>query len=89
MWYTINPDMPTKLQIKNNLKLSEKLLDYLSKYPRNNKQKNISYIIITKGDNELNKENLVMAKSLLKEGKNVVKAIETDNKSTPWKFASL
>lgn len=81
--------MPTKLQIKNNLKLSEKLLDYLSKYPRNNKQKNISYIIITKGDNKLNKENLVMAKSLVKEGKTVVKAIETSNKSTPWKFASL
>lgn len=81
--------MPTKLQIKNNLKLSEKLLDYLSKYPRNNKQGNISYIIITKEDSELNKENLVMAESLVREGKNVVKAIETNNRSTPWKFASL
>lgn len=78
--------MPTKLQIKNNLKLSEKLLDYLSKYPRNNKQKNISYIVITKGDSELNKENLVMAKSLAKEGKNVVKAIETGNSKSPWNF---
>ena len=81
--------MSTKLQIKKNLRLSEKLLDYLSKHPRNNKQENISYIVFTKEDNELNKENLVMAKSLAKEGKRVVKAIETNNKSTPWEFASL
>lgn len=81
--------MPTKLQIENNLKLSEKLLDYLSKYPRDNEQGNISYIIFTKGDSQLNKENLVMARSLVKEGKNVVKAIETSDRSTPWRFASL
>lgn len=79
--------MPTKLQIIKNLKLSQKLLDYLSENPR--KGKNASYIIITKKDNELNKANLNMGKSLVKEGKNVVKAIETKNKSIPWKFVSV
>lgn len=81
--------MPTKIQIIKNLKLSQKLLDYLSKTPQVKKRKNVSYIVITQKDPELNKANLDVAKSLKKKGKKVVKAIETKSSSTPWKFASL
>jgi len=80
--------MPTKIQIIKNLKLSEKLLNYLSENPRENKE-DVSYIVITKNDSALNKANLSIAESIAKKGKKVVKAIETSNKSTPWKFASL
>ena len=87
--YTINPNMSTKLQITKNIELSEKLLDYLSHNPQSNIHKNVSYIIVTKEDEELNKLNLSMVDSLIKEGKKVVKALETNDKSFPWKFASL
>lgn len=80
--------MPTKLQIDKNLKLSEKLLDYLTDNPQEH-EKNVSYIVITKEDNDLNNENLSMAKNLIKSGRKVIKAIETNSKSTPWKFASI
>lgn len=80
--------MPIKQQISKNLKLSEKLLNYLSKHPQNPKD-NISYIVITKEDKELSRANLGMVKSLIKEGKKVVKAIETNDKSTPWKFCTI
>jgi len=81
--------MPTKTQINKNLKLSEKLLDYLSKNPHQINDENVSYIVLTKEDEELNKLNLGMAKSLVKEGKKVIKAIQTDKKSTPWKFSTF
>lgn len=81
--------MPTKLQIIKNLKLSQKLLDYLSKNPQTKKKENVSYVVITQKDSELNKANLDVAQSLKKTGKKVVKAIETKNSSIPWKFASL
>lgn len=80
--------MPTKIQIIKNLKLSEKLLNYLSENPRENKE-NVSYIVITKNDSALNKANLSIAESIAKKGKKVVKAFETNNKLSPWKFSSI
>ncbi len=81
--------MPTKKQITKNLELSEKLLDYLSEYPSEDEMKNVSYIIITKEDKELNEMNLSLVESLLKEGKRVIKAIQTNDKVTPWKFSAI
>lgn len=81
--------MPTKVQIDKNLKLSEKLLEYLSKNPRLDDESEISYIIISNEDSQLNEINLNLAKSLIKEGKKVVKAFEPTSESAPWKFSTL
>jgi len=81
--------MPTKVQINKNLKLSEKLLDYLANNPRMNARGGASYIIITQKDSELNKMNLGLVKSLKKEGKKVIKALETNDELNPWKFSSI
>ncbi len=81
--------MPTKLQIAKNLELSERLLNYLSNNPQQVAYENVSYIVITKADEELNKINLSMIDSLVKEGKKVVKALETQDKTLPWKFSQV
>ena len=78
--------MPTKTQVTKNLKLSEKLLEYLANNPNASSEKNVSYIVISKEDNELNKLNMNLARSLIKEGKRVIKATETGDKHNPWKF---
>lgn len=80
--------MPTKTQINKNLELSEKLLDYLSDNPRKTTEQ-VSYIVITKDDAELNQVNLELGKSMAKHGKKVIKALETKDKANPWKFATI
>ncbi len=81
--------MPTKTQVTKNLKLSEKLLEYLTKNPHASSEKNVSYIVISNEDSELNKLNMNLAQSLIKEGKKVIKALETKDDSMPWKFSTL
>lgn len=80
--------MPTKQQVSKNLKLTEKLLDYLAKNPGDSSS-NISYVMFSKDDEALNKANLKLVDSLLKEGKRVVKAEESNDKKLPWKFTQV
>ena len=77
--------MPTVLQIAKNLELSENLIDN----PSRESCQNASYIVVTRGDFALNKENLKLASSLKKQGKKVIKATETSDKHNPWNFAFL
>lgn len=83
--------MSKQQQIKKNLELSAKLADYLAKNPDIEEQttKDISYVFFSATDQLLNKTNLKLAKSLIEEGKVVIKAEETMNKSNPWKLIPL
>jgi hypothetical protein len=79
--------MSRKLQISKNLELSGKLMDFLIDNPT--KEQGASYIVISRNDNNLNRANLDLGKSLINKGKQVIKAIETGKKSNPWIFASF
>lgn len=83
--------MSKKQQIKKNLKLSAKLAAYLDKNPdiEEKTSKDTSYVFFSATDQRLNKTNLKLAKSLAEEGKVVIKAEETTNKSNPWKLIPL
>ncbi|MBI2330069.1 hypothetical protein HYU94_01645 [Candidatus Daviesbacteria bacterium] len=83
--------MSKKQQVKKNLELSAKLADYLAKNQdiEEKTAKDISYVFFSATDQLLNKNNLKLARSLIKEGKVVVKAEETKNRSNPWKLIPL
>lgn len=83
--------MTRKIQTKKNLELSEKLANYIVNNPEAVKSlpKNVSFIVFSSEDESLNKKNEGFIKSVLAEGKNVVKAIQTKNKSNPWKFSQV
>lgn len=83
--------MSKKQQIKKNLELSAKLADYLAKNPKlDGKMPNkASYVFFSATDKQLNRTNLKLAKSLAEEGKTVIKAKETRDKSNPWEFILL
>lgn len=76
-------------QIKKNLKLSEQLLNYLASNPTDapgKKAGNVSYVVISKDDKELNKLNYNLIVGLQDEGKTVIKAEQTQDKKQPWIF---
>lgn len=81
--------MSTKEQTDKNLQLSEELLEYLSKNPQKGKQENFSYVVFTTDNKVLNKANLRLVTSLVKEGKKVIKATKTNDKKSPWEFSSV
>lgn len=83
--------MSKKQQIKKNLELSAKLADYLAKNPESEEKtfSNVSYVFFSATDQQLNKTNLKLAKSLVEEGKIVIKAAETKDKNNPWKLIPL
>jgi hypothetical protein len=78
--------MSKKQQIQKNLKLSEELMEYLADNPYNSKEKNVSFVVFTQNDKELNKLNSNLINSLIEEGKHVIKAIQTSDKNHPWSF---
>lgn len=81
--------MSKNKQIEKNLQLSGELMEYLADNPSQSPTKklgSVSFVVLTKNDNELNKLNNRLIDSLLNEGKKVVKAIQTLNKSQPWTF---
>ncbi len=83
--------MSKQQQIKKNLELSAKLANYLAKNPdiEEKTTRSISYVFFSATDQLLNKTNLKLAKSLIEEGKVVVKAEETKDRSNPWKLIQL
>jgi len=80
--------MSNKIQAKKNLELVSKLADYMAKNPQAEASipSNASYVFFSATDKELNQANLKLAESLASEGKVVVKAQESKDKTNPWKF---
>lgn len=80
--------MSTKTQTEKNLKLSEKLADFLVSHPEVSKNlpDDASFVTFSAEDTQLNETNETLIKELLEEGKHVVKAQETHNKQQPWNF---
>ncbi len=64
-------------------------MEYLADNPSlspTNKWGSVSFVVITKNDEVLNKTNTELIESLHEEGKKVVKAIQTLDKKAPWQF---
>lgn len=80
--------MSKKKQIDKNIKLSEKLATFIAENPDlyQDLPSHASFVVFSLRDKELNKINQKLIQSLLQEGKQVVKAEETEDKSKPWKF---
>ena len=81
--------MTRNAQAVKNLKLSQKLAEYIAKNPDavKNLPKNSSFIVFSSIDESLNKANEGFINSVLAEGKKVIKAIQTKDKQNPWKFS--
>ena len=79
--------MPKKVQFETNLKLSDKLTEYLSGHPALlKKHGESSYVVFAEGDDILNEMNQELLKNIKSGEKTVIKAIHTKNKKNPWKF---
>lgn len=80
--------MSKQTQMKKNIELSKKLMDFLVSHPdeREKLPNQVSFITYSEQDEYLNKENDKLIITLHKEGKKVVKAIQTNNPTSPWKF---
>lgn len=76
-------------QLEKNLKLSGKLAEYIATNPKEIKNipNGASFVIFSSGNEELNRENKELLKSLKEEGKKVVKVTENRNKKQPWTFS--
>ncbi len=83
--------MTKKIQLKKNLKLTEKLATYIIDNPSVTKgiPSNASYVFYSATDKKLNKTNDAIIKSLLNQGTAVVKAQETQNTKIPWKLTPV
>ncbi len=83
--------MSKNQQITKNIKLSEKLAEYIANNPNQVKRfpVNVSYVTFSSRDEKLNSVNEQLIKSLKSEGKKVIKAQETVDNDTPWKFTPL
>lgn len=81
--------MSKNKQIEKNLQLSGELMEYLADNPSQSPTKkwgSVSFVVLTKNDDKLNKFNSQLIDSLLDEGKKVVKAVQTSDKKHPWTF---
>ena len=83
--------MNTKIQTEKNLKLSEKLADFLVSHPEVSKglPDDASFVTFSAEDSQLNETNEELIKELLEEGKHVVKAQETNDEKYPWQFSPV
>lgn len=79
----------TKKQIlAKNIQLSEKLANFIVKSKHNIKKISTgdSYVVFSATDKTLNRMNKRLVDSLVKQGKKVIKAEETEDNKDPWKF---
>ncbi len=83
--------MSTKTQTEKNLKLSEKLANFIVSHPEITSKlpDNASFVFFSAKDKSLNEVNKGLIKGLLEEGKKVVKAEETKDKKNPWRFTPI
>lgn len=91
MWYNLNLSMSIKTQASKNLKLSEKLAQFLVNHPKATEKfpKNASFVTFSAQDKNLNKVNKQLINELLEEGKKVIKAEETNDRKLPWRFTAI
>ena len=76
-------------QAKKNMDLAQELAGFIAKNPSKAKQtsQTVSYVAFSATDKQLNEANEKLIASLVKEGKKqIIKAIQTDDKLHPWKF---
>ena len=78
--------MTKKIQFEKNIELSDKLATYLVSKPFKNKKHKYTFVAFSAKDEILNRKNEKLIIQLIKEGKKVVKALQTSSKNTPWKF---
>ena len=83
--------MTKQQQFIKNIDLSKKLAEYLASHPMEADKlpDNASFVAFTEQDIELNTVNTKLIEGLLEEGKKVVKAIFTNDKTTPWKLTAV
>ncbi|KKU03686.1 MAG: hypothetical protein UX88_C0023G0002 [Candidatus Woesebacteria bacterium GW2011_GWC2_47_16] len=76
-------------QLEKNLRLSEKLAEYIVSNPvaTKNIPSGASFVVFSAEDEKLNKLNKDLVNSLKREGKKVIKATEKKNKKQPWIFS--
>lgn len=83
--------MSTKDQAIKNIDLTQELAAYIAKNPKEAKKspKSAMYVAFSANDEELNKANEKLIASLVdegKKGKQIIKAVQTNDKLHPWKF---
>ena len=78
-------------QAKKNMVLFEKLTNYMLENPDSvkNLPKVASFVVFTLHDKELNASNKKLLDSLIEEGNKAIKAEETEDFQTPWKFTPV
>ena len=71
-----------------NIQLSEKLANFIVSSKQNVKKNATgdSYVVFSATDKTLNRMNKRLVDTLLKQGKKVIKAEETQDNKNPWKF---
>ncbi len=80
--------MSNKDQAIKNIDLSQELAEFIAKNPKAVKKipQSSTFVAFSSKDEKLNKANEKLITSLVKEGKRVIKAIQTNDKFNPWKF---
>jgi hypothetical protein len=80
--------MSRKVQAMKNAPLVKELAMYIAKHPKAGKKsdESVTYVAFSAKDAELNKENKKLIASFVKEGRKVIKAVQTNDKFNPWKF---
>ena len=84
--------MSKKQQAIKNMDLTAKLADYINLHPEASNKvfvSGASVVPFSATNKELNKLNEELARDLLQEGKQVVRAQESKAKKEPWKFILL
>lgn len=83
--------MTKKKQAIKNLDLSQKLAEYIADNPDSVKDlpEKSTFVVFSSVDEALNAQNQKLIKSVLAEGKKVIKAIQTKDKFNPWKFSRV
>ncbi len=83
--------MSKKKQLEKNIKLSTKFTSYVENKPdvANEISSSSQYVVLSADDKELNEMNEGIIKSLLKQGKKVVKVQETKNPKFPWELSTV
>lgn len=83
--------MTKQQQTTANMKLLEKLTNYLAENPQKDihDERESSYVLFSSDNDELNVLNQKLLKTLINEGEVVIKAEETNSKVSPWKFTPV
>lgn len=78
-------------QVGKNIKLTEKLATFIQNHPKKVKDlpQDASFVAFSLNDNKLNKKNNDLLDLLIQKGTAVVKAEETNNSKSPWRFTSI